>query len=64
MNFIYNISLNFLFLLSNSADPDEMPLYVAFQLGIHSLPKYPLRYFQETMVLRFRTFANNKRNNK
>ena len=25
---------------ANSADPDEMPLYVAFHLGLHCLPKY------------------------
>ena len=24
----------------NSADPNEMPPYVAFQLGLHCLPKY------------------------
>ena len=24
----------------NSADPDEVPLYAAFHLGLHSLPKY------------------------
>ena len=26
--------------LANSADPDEMPPYVAFHLGLHCLPKY------------------------
>ena len=26
--------------LANSADPDEMPHYVAFHLGLHCLPKY------------------------
>ena len=28
------------FSLANSADPDEMPPYVAFHLGLHCLPKY------------------------
>ena len=27
------------FFLPNSADPDEMPLYAAFHLGLHCLPK-------------------------
>ena len=26
----------------NSVDPDEMPLYVAFHLGLHCLQKYPI----------------------
>ena len=26
--------------LANSADPDEMPHHVAFQQGLHYLPKY------------------------
>ena len=26
------------FVLANSADPDEMPHYVAFHLGLHCLP--------------------------
>ena len=28
------------FVLANSADPDEMPQYVAFHLGLHCLPMY------------------------
>ena len=28
--------------LANIADPDEMPYYVAFHLGLHCLPNYPL----------------------
>ena len=28
------------FILSNSADPDEMLPYAAFHLGLHCLPKY------------------------
>ena len=28
------------FILANSADPGEMPTYVAFHQGLHCLPKY------------------------
>ena len=28
---------------SKCVDPDEMQLYAAFHLGLHSLPKYPFR---------------------
>ena len=31
------------FLLANSVDPDEMPHYVAFHLGLHCLPRYAFR---------------------
>ena len=34
------LSLKINFVLSNSADPDEMLLYVTFHLGLHGLPKY------------------------
>ena len=27
------------FVWTNSADPDEMPHYAAFHLGLHTLPK-------------------------
>ena len=29
--------------LANSVDPDEMSHYAAFCLGLHFLPKWPLR---------------------
>ena len=29
------------FILGNSEDPDEMPHFVAFHLGLHCFPKYP-----------------------
>ena len=32
------LSLQIYFVLANSADPDEMPSYVAFHLGLHCLP--------------------------
>ena len=31
------LSLKIVFILANSEDPDEMPPYVAFHLGLHSL---------------------------
>ena len=34
------LSLKIVFILANSADPDEMPHYAAFHLGLHCLPKY------------------------
>ena len=30
------------------ADPDEMQHYAAFHLGLHCLPKYPFKVFQQT----------------
>ena len=36
-------SLNVIFVLANSVDPDEMPYYAAFHLGLHCLPKYAFR---------------------
>ena len=34
--------MKIVFSLANSADPDEMPPYVAFHLGLHCLPKHLL----------------------
>ena len=34
------------FISANSADPDEMPHFAAFHLGLRCLPKYLLRGFQ------------------
>ena len=36
------LSLKIYFVLANSADPDKMPHYAAFHLGLHCFPKYPL----------------------
>ena len=44
-NFIAFLSLKMNFVLANSADPYEMPHYVAFHLGLHCLSKYPFRGF-------------------
>ena len=40
--------LKICFVLANSADPDEMPHYAAFQPGLHRLPKYPFMGFRST----------------
>ena len=45
------ISLKIDFVLANSADPDKMLHYVAFHLGLHCLPKYPL-YYKGVSVLK------------
>ena len=37
------ISLKIDFVLTNSADPDEMLHNAAFHLGLHCLPKYPFK---------------------
>ena len=39
--------LFFFRLSSNSVDPDKMPLYAAFHLGLHCLQKYSFRGFPE-----------------
>ena len=41
------LSLKFYFVVANSADPDEMPHYVAFHLGLH---------FAEVLVKGFPVF--------
>ena len=41
-------SLKIDFILANSADPDEMPHYAAFHLGLLCLPKYLFRGFMYT----------------
>ena len=47
----YHISLNIDFVLTTSADPDEMPHDAAFHQGLHCLPKYPFRGFWYTKVI-------------
>ena len=54
-NFHMIISLQSLIIVSvlaNSVDPDEMPHVAAFYLGLHCLPKYHLRGFQYTKILK------------
>ena len=36
------LSLTIIFIVANSADPDEMPSFAAFHLGLHCLPIYLL----------------------
>ena len=43
--FFLFLSLKMDFVLANSAEPDKMQHYVAFHLGLHCLPKYPVRGF-------------------
>ena len=38
------MSLKIVFIFANSADPDEMPPYVAFHLVLHCLPKTESTY--------------------
>ena len=40
LNYNVFLFLKIVFILANSADPGEMPPYVAFHLGFHCLPKY------------------------
>ena len=50
-NFLKNIiflSLKIYSVLANSADPDEMPHFVPFYLGLRCVQKHPLRGFQST----------------
>ena len=37
------LSLKIALFLANSVDPDEMPHFAAFHLGLHCLLKYPFR---------------------
>ena len=37
------LSLKIDFVLTNSADPDKMPPYALFHLGLQCFPSYPFR---------------------
>ena len=50
------VSLKIYFVLANSADPDEMPHYAVFHLGLHCLPKYPFRV-HKGLMLKYHTMA-------
>ena len=39
-NYDVFLSLKTVLILANSAEPNEMKLYAAFHLGLHSLPEY------------------------
>ena len=47
-NYFIVLFLRTFFYLENSVDPDEMPHYAAFHLGLHCLSKYPFRGFKYT----------------
>ena len=40
LNYDIFMSVKNVFILAHSADPDEMPPYASFHLGLHCLPKY------------------------
>ena len=41
----------YFFLVSeNNVEPDEIPHYVAFHMGLHCLPKYPFRGFRFSKI--------------
>ena len=40
LNYDAFLSLNIVFILANSTDPDEMPHNAEFHHGLHCLPKY------------------------
>ena len=46
------LSLKIVFVKANSIDPDEMPCYAAFHLGLHHLSKYLYRGFHSTKGLK------------
>ena len=47
-NYYVFLSLKIVLISSKSVDPVEMPHSVAFYLGLHCLPKYPFKGFQQT----------------
>ena len=48
LNYNVFLFLKVVLILANSAGPVEMWHYAAFHLGLHCLPKYPLRGFHYT----------------
>ena len=42
------LSLKIGFVFSNTAEPDEMPLYATFHLGLQCLPKYRFMGFRSS----------------
>ena len=63
VNLSYSYKLRFFLLivnLANSADPDEMPHYVAFYLGLHCLQKNAFRSSSTKMVNKYTCEQNKK----
>ena len=52
----YLCPLNIVFILANSAVPDEMLHYVAYQLGLHFLQVSNIKSVKKNGILNFRTF--------
>ena len=48
------LSLKIALVLANTVDPDEMQHIVAFQLGLHCLPKFPVSKGLNTLIALFR----------
>ena len=48
LNYDVLLSLKVILIFAYSADPDEMQHYVAFQLGLRCLSKYPFMSFPYT----------------
>ena len=51
LNYDVFLTLKVVLILVKSADLDEMQHYAAFHVGLHCLPKYQLRGFQNTKGL-------------
>ena len=49
-NYDVFLSLKFVLILANCADPDEMQHYAAFHLGLHCLQNYPFRKRKLTTI--------------
>ena len=52
LNYDVLLPLKIDIILVNSADPGEMPNYVAFLLGLHCLPKYLFADIQNEMIIK------------
>ena len=52
------LSLKIDFVIANSVDPDEMPHYVAFHLGLQCSSKYPFRGFWYTQRVKIVAFLS------
>ena len=50
MMIFLSLKIVFMFKLANSADPDEMPFYVAFHLGFRCVPITCLQVFRMLRV--------------
>ena len=51
LNYDVFMSLKIVFICAISADPDEMPPYAAFHLGLHYLPRYLFTGVQKVLFV-------------